>query len=105
MPYTNISIEYETWSEVAGYRFGIILSWFPSELSPRKYSLCNYQFQRNSTMEYTSTMVVFRDGVAEDNFSTQVWSHNKMLEPNFGKIEGQNNGSLVVSFHHVPVHL
>ena len=56
-------------------------------------------------MEYTSTMVVFQDGVAEDNFSTQVWSHNKMLEPNFGKKEGQNNGSLVVSFHHVPVHL
>ena len=52
-------------------------------------------------MEYTSTMVVFRDGVAEDNSSTQVWSHNKILEPNFGKKEGQNNGSSVVSFHHV----
>ena len=97
VPYTNSTIEYETWSEITGQRFGIVLNWVPSENFPRQYHLCNYQFQRNSTMQYTSTMVVFRDGLSEDNLNTQIWSHQKPLKSSLARKEGQKSGTLVVS--------
>ena len=104
VPYTNNTIEYETWSEITGQRFGIVLNWVPSENFPRQYHLCNYQFQRNSTMEYTSTMVVFRDGLSEDNLNSQIWSHQKPLKSSLARKEGQKSGTLVVSSQKLETH-
>ena len=68
-------IEYETWSEVAGHRFGIILLYDPSGLTEATHYLENYQFNRQET-DYTAKVAGFNRYKLE---TRQRWSQNSPL--------------------------
>ena len=82
--YLNGTTEYETWSEVAGQRFGIIMAYNPGvpDNSSRVHHLGNYQFQRDRTCDFMATMVTYDESkpIGKELISTsRRWSHKQPL--------------------------
>ena len=84
--YLNGTTEYETWSEVAGQKFGIIMGYNPGqpENKERVHHLGNYQFQRDTTCDYMATIVKYDEGkpIGKEVIETKRWNQDGTLKHN-----------------------
>ena len=96
--HSNGTIEYETWSEVARHKFGIILVYNQGSANKqtREYHLQNYQFQKGVKLNYTATFVEYKgnEQTKLDQTKTMKWKNNRFLEHS---TINTKNDSLMVS--------
>ena len=100
--YLNGTTEYETWSEVAGQRFGIIMGYNPGKPDKvsRQHILSNYQFQRNTTCDYIATLVTYPENKPLEKrlVSSQKWKRNEPLSHNTFRDMQEQQGIILVSW-------
>ena len=92
--------EYETWSEVAGQRFGIIMCYNPGkpEQNLRLHYLENYQFQLDENADYIATLVSYKNNqpVRNRTIMSRKWTKKQPLHNNEFNEVTAGNGTLVV---------
>ena len=79
--------EYETWSEVAGHRFGIILCYNPGEPEQeiRSHHLENYQFQLDDSTDFIATFVTYKNNhlVRNQTLKPRKWTRKQPLRSTY----------------------
>ena len=86
--YMNGTSEFESWSEVSGIRFGILLGFNPGspDETSRVYHLHNYGFQKYQKCDYHTTVV--KRNSREEIVKNVRWTNDKPLRTNmFQEIE------------------
>ena len=97
--YMNGTSEFESWSEVAGIRFGILLGFNPGspDKTPRFYHLHNYDFQKNHKADYHTTVVTRHKG--EEKMKNVKWTYETPLRTNMFQQIADHESIMLVSFH------
>ena len=87
--------EFESWSEISGIKFGIILAYNPGHPNSiiKDLHLHNYHFQRKQKMEYMTTMVTSNG--KSNTVTHSKWNYDKPLKLN--KVTGKDDQILIVS--------
>lgn len=81
----NGTSEYETWSEVAGQKFGIILCYTTDLGKQRTLRIENYHFQKDRNTEVIAAVQKYDDNDA-DSRSVEPWSPQKPLKYNMARL-------------------
>ena len=82
---TNGTSEYETWSEVAGQKFGIILCYTTDLGEQRSHRIENYHFQKDHNAEVMAAVQKHNDNDV-DSLTVQPWSPQKPLKYNMARL-------------------
>ena len=81
----NGTSEYETWSEVAGRKFGIILCYTTKIGSQRTHRIENYHFQKDRSTEVMAAVKKYDDNDVEST-TVQAWTSRNPLKYNMARL-------------------
>jgi len=95
--YMNGTSEFESWSEISGIRFGILIGFNPGspDKSSRFYHLHNYDFQKYHKSDYHTTIVTHQ--AHSETVTTAKWTYNKPLRTSVFQNTEKNGPILLVS--------
>ena len=73
--------EYETWSQIGNHKFGIILSYNPKKLKQPKRNLRNYQFQKDSKLDFMAASFSRESNLIDGKLiHLQKWTDDTLLD-------------------------